>query len=82
MELTTFSGLEAISDTDMIQIDGGIKVNWWQLAEGVTILAAASGSYVTAAFLLPTGAGAVASAAVGMGLQVAAYSTIAGAFKK
>ncbi|MCZ0756383.1 hypothetical protein [Anoxybacillus sp. J5B_2022] len=45
-------------------------------------MAAASGSYVTAAFLLPTGAGAVASAAVGMGLQVAAYSTIAGAFKK
>ncbi|MCZ0756014.1 hypothetical protein [Anoxybacillus sp. J5B_2022] len=81
MELTAFSGLEAISDTDILQIDGGIKVNWWQLAEGVTTLAAASGFYVTAAFLTPTVAGAAASAAVGMGLQVAAYSTIAGAFK-
>lgn len=67
-----------LSKMELLEIDGG--VNWWQVGEAVVLGAAAAGAYATAAFLTPTVVGAAGMAAVGCGLQVAAYSTLAGAF--
>ncbi|MFF2796286.1 hypothetical protein [Lysinibacillus xylanilyticus] len=72
--------LEILSHEELLAIEGG--VNWWQVAEGVGTLAAATGCYVTAAStaLSPALPLSVAAATTGLGLQVAGYSQIAAGF--